>query len=109
MRTEIRRAAMNRLRAGTGSTADLAAVLGYYLFDSDDAATFLGVTKTTLFGAAYRRRIPFVQYGSAKFFARADLQLYGALRGRGHKSELVFQPSYVVKAAAKAHRGSRVS
>jgi hypothetical protein len=53
-----------------------------------DAAVFLGLAKNSIEYAAYRKRIPFVQYGAKKLFTRADLMDYARNRGRGRDSRL---------------------
>lgn len=68
--------------------ADLAELLSKEIFDAEDAAKFLGIERNSIEYAAYRRRIPFVQYGAKKLFTRADLQDYARNRGRGRDSRL---------------------
>jgi len=41
-----------------------------------DAAKFLAVSKSTLYGWVYQRRIPFVKVGSALRFELAELQKF---------------------------------
>ena len=76
---------------------DLATLLSKDIFDADDAAQFLGIARNSIEYAAYRRRIPYVQYGAKKLFTRADLMDYAANRGRGRDSRLEDAKSFVVK------------
>jgi hypothetical protein len=75
----------------------LAELLMREVFDTEDAAGFLELTPNAVAYAAYRRRIPYVQYGSKKLFTRADLRDYASMRGRGRDSRLTEQPHFVVK------------
>jgi hypothetical protein len=88
---------LERLADGAGIADDLAAVLGMLIFDVEDAARLLGVEKTSLYYAAYRHRIAYVQYGTSKFFARDDLITYAMSRGRGRDSRIQRQPHFVVR------------
>lgn len=84
-------------RPGEFRAADLAALLGREVYDAEDAARFLGIARNSIEYATYRRRIPYVQYGAKKLFARADLMDYASNRGRGRESSLEDSPVYVVK------------
>ena len=75
----------------------LADLLGREILDAEDAARFLGIAQNSIEYAVYRRRIPCVQYGAKKLFARADLLDYSSARGRGRESRLEEQPVLVVK------------
>lgn len=77
---------------------DLANLLSRDIFDAEDAARFLGIARNSIEYAAYRKRIPYVQYGAKKLFTRADLQEYMRNRGRGRDSRLEDAPVHVVKA-----------
>jgi excisionase family DNA binding protein len=46
------------------------------LLNVADAARFLAVSPSTLYGWVWQRRIPFVKLGSAVRFDKADLQEY---------------------------------
>jgi len=76
---------------------DLAALLSKDIFDAEDAAKFLGIARNSIEYAAYRNRIPYVQYGAKKLFTRADLVDYRSNRGRGRESRLEDAPVHVVK------------
>ena len=76
---------------------DLAALLGKEVYDAEDAARFLGIARNSIEYAAYRKRIPHVQYGAKKMFAKADLLDYASNRGRGRESTLEDSPVFVVK------------
>jgi hypothetical protein len=76
---------------------DLANLLSRDIFDAEDAARFLGIARNSIEYAAYRKRIPFVQYGAKKLFTRADLIEYSRNRGRGRESRLEDAPVHVVK------------
>jgi hypothetical protein len=78
--------------------ADLAKLLSDQILDAEDAAKFLGLARNSIEYAAYRRRIPYVQYGAKKLFTKADLLEYNSKRGRGRESKLEDQPVLVVKA-----------
>jgi hypothetical protein len=67
---------------------DLAELLETQIFDAEGAARFLGLVRNSIEYAAYRKRIPFVQYGAKKLFTRADLEDYARNRGRGRDSRL---------------------
>ncbi len=58
------------------------------IMDLDDAATYLGLKKVSLEGAATRRRIGYVQVGSKKLFTKDDLDDYADRSDRGRFSEL---------------------
>jgi len=77
--------------------AQLAELLTTEVFDAEDAAKFLGLARNSIEYAAYRKRIPFVQYGAKKLFCRADLLDYASNRGRGRDSKLENVDSIVVK------------
>src|SRR5262245_43743233 len=81
----------------TFRASDWSAILGRYLLDADDAALYLGIARNSLDYAAYRRRIPFVQYGAKKLFPKADLDDYRAARGRGRESRLTPAARFRVK------------
>jgi len=57
------------------------------------------VARNSIEYATYRHRIPYVQYGAKKLFARTDLVDYAANRGRGRDSKLQDAPHFVVKPA----------
>ena len=76
---------------------DLAALLSKEILDAEDAAKFLGIARNSIEYAAYRHRIPYVQYGAKKLFTRADLMEYNSNRGRGRDSRLEDAPVHVVK------------
>ena len=76
---------------------DLADQLSNDIFDAEDAARLLGIARNSIEYAAYRHRIPYVQYGAKKLFTRADLMEYNDKRGRGRDSKLVEAPVFVVK------------
>jgi hypothetical protein len=76
---------------------DLAALLGKEVYDAEDAARFLDIARNSIEYAAYRKRIPYVQYGAKKLFTRIDLIEYASNRGRGRESNLEVSPVYVVK------------
>ena len=78
--------------------AELAAMLSKEVFDADDAAEFLHIERGSLEYAAYRKRIPYVQYGAKKLFTRADLMDYRSKSGRGRESQLEAVEPIVVKA-----------
>jgi excisionase family DNA binding protein len=46
------------------------------LITVQDAAKFLAISKSTLYGWVYQRRIPFVKVGGALRFELAELQKY---------------------------------
>ena len=46
------------------------------LITVQDAAKFLAVSKSTLYGWVYQRRIPFVKVGSALRFELAELEQF---------------------------------
>ena len=46
------------------------------LITVDDAAKFLAVSKSTLYGWVYQRRIPFVKVGGALRFELTELQKF---------------------------------
>lgn len=75
----------------------LAELLSTEILDADDAARFLGIARNSIEYAAYRHRIPYVQYGAKKLFTREDLLDYNRNRGRGRESRLEAAPFYVVK------------
>ena len=75
----------------------LAAMLSKEVFDADDAAEYLGIERGSLEYAAYRKRIPYVQYGSKKLFTRMDLMDYRSKSGRGRESRLEPVEPIVVK------------
>lgn len=77
--------------------ADLAKLLSDQIMDAEDAARFLGLARNSVEYAAYRRRIPYVQYGAKKLFTRDDLTDYASNRGRGRDSKLQDAPVLVVK------------
>ena len=77
--------------------ADLADLLSSQIFDAEDAAEFLGLARNSIEYAAYRRRIPYVQYGAKKLFTRQDLVDYRDKRGRGRESKLEDAPRILVK------------
>ena len=81
---------------------DLAAMLSKDVFDADDAAAMLGIERGSLEYATYRKRIPYVQYGSKKLFTRADLMDYRARSGRGRESRLEPVEPIVVKPSGAA-------
>ena len=76
---------------------DLAQLLSKEILDAEDAAKFLGIARNSIEYAAYRHRIPYVQYGAKKLFTRADLMEYNSNRGRGRDSRLEDAPVHVVK------------
>lgn len=76
---------------------DLANLLSRDIFDAEDAARFLGIARNSVEYAAYRKRIPFVQYGAKKLFTRSDLMDYASNRGRGRDSKLEDATGYKVK------------
>ena len=76
---------------------DLAKLLSRDIFDAEDAAKFLGIARNSIEYAAYRKRIPYVQYGAKKLFTRADLMDYASMRGRGRDSKLEDAPVHFVK------------
>ena len=76
---------------------DLAQLLAKDIMDAEDAAKFLGIARNSIEYAAYRKRIPYVQYGAKKLFTRADLMDYASARGRGRDSRLEDAPVFVVK------------
>lgn len=76
---------------------DLATLLSRDIFDAEDAARFLGIARNSVEYAAYRKRIPYVQYGAKKLFTRQDLLDYASNRGRGRESRLEDAPVHVVK------------
>jgi hypothetical protein len=84
-------------RPGEFRAVDLAALLGKEVYDAEDAARFLGIARNSIEYAAYRKRIPYVQYGAKKLFTRADLMDYATNRGRGRESALEDAPVFVVK------------
>ena len=49
---------------------------GSRLMTVQDAAKFLAVSTSTLYGWVYQRRIPFVKVGSALRFEMAELQKF---------------------------------
>ena len=75
--------------SGALRAEDLAQLVRTQMFDLDDAAAFLGLDRSGIWAACYRRRIRFVQYGRHKYFAIDDLRSYAAARNRGLASELV--------------------
>jgi hypothetical protein len=77
--------------------SDLADLLAKEIFDAEDAARFLGIERNSIEYAAYRKRIPYVQYGAKKLFTRADLMDYATNRGRGRDSKLQEASVHVVK------------
>jgi hypothetical protein len=81
----------------TFRAAQLAELLSTEILDAEDAARFLGLARNSIEYAAYRKRIPFVQYGAKKLFCRADLQDYASNRGRGRDSRLETVPGIVVR------------
>lgn len=82
--------------------ADLAKLLGVEVFDRQDAARFLGIDPGSLEYASYRGRIKFVQYGSKKWYTRADLLDYARARGRGRESQLKDVEPIVVKKGGRS-------
>lgn len=76
---------------------DLADLLTAEILDADDAAKFLGIARNSIEYAAYRHRIPYVQYGKKKLFTKADLLDYARNRGRGRESKLEDAAVYKVK------------
>jgi hypothetical protein len=89
--------ALSRLQSGTGRAPDLAALIGLLVFDLRDAASLLGIRPSSLQYAAYKHRVSYVQYGSAKFFTRDDLIEYAISRGRGRESRLERRAHFVVR------------
>jgi hypothetical protein len=91
-------------REGTAEfrAPDLAKLLSTEIMDKSDAAAFLGIAKGSLEYAAYRKRIPFVQYGAKKLFTRADLMDYARNRGHGKTSRLETVAPEVVMRGPKA-------
>lgn len=85
------------LQSGEFRAPELADLLSKEIFDASDAARFLGIERNSIEYAAYRKRIPFVQYGAKKLFTRADLMDYAANRGRGRDSKLQDAVALVVK------------
>lgn len=83
--------------AKTFRAEDLAALLSKDILDAEDAAEFLGIARNSIEYAAYRRRIPYVQYGAKKLFTRADLMDYASKRGRGRDSQLDEAAVHIVK------------
>jgi hypothetical protein len=83
--------------AGDFRAQDLADLLAKEIFDAEDAARFLGIERNSIEYAAYRKRIPYVQYGAKKLFTRADLMDYATNRGRGRDSKLQEAQVLVVK------------
>lgn len=77
--------------------AELAELLSKEILDAPDAARFLGIARNSIEYAAYRHRIPYVQYGAKKLFTKADLLDYSRNRGRGRDSKLEEAPVHVVK------------
>lgn len=77
--------------------SDLADLLAKEIFDAEDAARFLGIERNSIEYAAYRKRIPYVQYGAKKLFTRSDLMDYATNRGRGRDSRLQEASVHVVK------------
>lgn len=77
--------------------SDLADLLAKEIFDAEDAARFLGIERNSIEYAAYRKRIPYVQYGAKKLFTRSDLMDYATHRGRGRSSGLQDATVLVVK------------
>jgi excisionase family DNA binding protein len=80
----------------TFRAADLAAILEAEVLDVEGAARYLGLAKNSVEYAAYRKRIPHVQFGAKKLFTRDDLADYKGHRGRGRDSQLATVPPYVV-------------
>lgn len=76
---------------------DLAKLLSSDILDVEDAAAFLGIARNSIEYAAYRQRIPYVQYGAKKLFTKDDLRDYASKRGRGRDSQLDEAPHFVVK------------
>lgn len=77
---------------------DLAEMLATEVLDAADAARFLGIARNSIEYAAYRHRIPYVQYGAKKLFTRADLEDYAMNRGRGRESRLgAVEPTIVLR------------
>ncbi len=77
--------------------AEAAELLSTEILDAEDAARLLKIERNSIEYAAYRKRIPYIQYGAKKLFTRADLLDYAAHRGRGRESKLTEQPVFVVK------------
>lgn len=75
----------------------MADLLSKEIFDAEDAARFLGIERNSIEYAAYRRRIPYVQYGAKKLFTRMDLMDYASRRGRGRDSKLEQAQALIVK------------
>ncbi len=88
----------HRARADFGllDARALAKLLETEVMDRDDAAKFLGVSVTSVEMAAWRQRVPSVQYKRLRLFARQDLLDYRHRRGTGRASKLKPQPMYVV-------------
>lgn len=76
---------------------DAAKLLATEILDAEDAARLLHIERNSIEYAAYRHRIPYVQYGAKKLFTRADLLDYASQRGRGRDSKLTEQPVFEVK------------
>lgn len=76
------------MASGQFRAQELSELLARHIFDADDAADFLGIKRNSLEYAAYRKRIPYVQYGAKKLFTRQDLEEYAARRGKGRYSQL---------------------
>lgn len=76
---------------------DLAALLSTQIFDPEDAARYLGIARNSVEYAAYRHRLPYVQYGAKKLFTKADLDDYRLLRGKGRESKLETVESVTVE------------
>jgi hypothetical protein len=84
--------------AGTELTAEgLAALLQQEIYDLEDGAARIGLKPNGLEYAAYRGRIPYVQYGDKKLFTQHDLMQYHDRRGRGSQSKLEPAKHFVVK------------
>lgn len=77
--------------------AEWAEVFGRFVLDAQDAANYLGVERNSIEYAAYRGRIRYVHYGAKKLFAKADLDAYRDLRGRGRESRLTACRRFKVK------------
>lgn len=76
---------------------DAAELMSKVIYDAEDAARFLGIARNSIEYAAYRHRIPYIQYGAKKLFTKDDLLEYNSRRGRGRESKLEDEPVFVIK------------
>lgn len=76
------------------------------LLNIKEAAEFLRLAKSSLYGLVYQRRIPFRKHGSRLVFAQAELEAWSDLCKIGLLQECVSAPARIcAKKELPARRG----